>query len=156
MKTRTLRLVQMTLLAILGLSLVAGCKSMPRPKLHWPWASKPAAAEPLANQIAWEAVEGATVVEFPQRWARNTLVIDMTGVAASGSTRMRAKASMGWPVRMALRVRPGSVASIEIVADERVVLPVAAGSGPSTDLLLAPSVYSARTAMITLTWAAAP
>ncbi len=124
------------------------------PKLHWPWAKKPAPVEPQANQVAWEAVEGGAVVEFPQTWARNTLVINMTSASGSGSVRMHAKASVGWPMRVALRVRPGSIASVEVQADQRVVMPVVAGSGTTVDLLLAPSVYSAKTETITLTWSA--
>jgi hypothetical protein len=144
----------MAVLAVLTVGLASGCKSMPKLKYkpHWPWAAKPAPTEPQANQIAWEAVEGGTVVEFPQSWVRNTLVINLTSATGSGSVRMHAKASMGWPVRIALRVRPGSIASVEIQGEQRVVIPVLADGGASVDLPLEPGVYLPKTPTITLSW----
>jgi hypothetical protein len=153
-KTRSTRLFGLACLAVLTVGLGAGCKSMPKLKYkpHWPWSAKAAPVAPLANQIAWEAVDGAPAVEFPQTWLRNTLVIDMTAASGSGSVRMHAKASMGWPLRMVLRVKPGSLASIEIQAEQRLVIPVVASAAATTDLPIAPSAYNAKTATITLSW----
>ena len=153
-KIRTLRFVATTLAVILTVGAAAGCKSMPKLKYkpHWPWGAKPAAVEPEANQIAWEAVEGGTLMQFPQSWARNTLVINMTSATGAGSVRMTAKASMGWPVRMALRVKPGSIASIEIQGAQRVIIPVLASSAASIDLPIEADAYLARTPTITLSW----
>lgn len=158
MKTRTLRIAALSVLLVLSVGVTSGCKSLPKLKFkpHWPWSSKPAPAEPQANQVAWEAPEGAAAgtpaVEFPQTWSRNTLVIDMSGASGSGSVRMHAKASMGWPVRMALRVRPGSIASVEIQAEQRVVIPVLPDAGASVDLPIDPGVYLPKTPTITLSW----
>ena len=91
-------------------------------------------------------------MEFPQSWARNTLVINMTSAAGAGSVRMTPKASMGWPVRMALRVKPGSIGSVEIQGEQRVVIPVLASSAASIDLPIEADAYLARTPAITLSW----
>jgi hypothetical protein len=153
-KNRTTRFWGLACLAVLAIGFAAGCKSMPKLKYkpHWPWSAKSAAVEPLANQIAWEAVEGSTAVEFPQHWLRNTLVIDMTSASGGGSVRMHAKASMGWPVRMALRVKPGSIASVEIQAEQRVVIPIIVSGAATADLAIAPGVYNAKTPTVTLSW----
>ena len=146
-------------LALVSLCELAGChtlKSVHVPKVHWPWAAKPAPVEPAANQIAWEGIDGATAREFPQSWARNTLMIDLTGASDGGGVRMHAKASMGWPKAMALRLRPGSVSSVEIQADQRVVIPVVGSGSATVTIPIAPSVYSAHTETITLLWSTTP
>ena len=159
MKIRAFKFVPPALVAALGLASASGCNTMKTvhvPKLHWPWAAKPVPAPPNANQVAWEGIDGAAAVEFPQWWARNTLIIDMTGASGAGSVRMHAKASMGWPKRIALRLRPGSVARIEVQADQRVVTPIVGSGAQSIEIALAPSVYSARTETIALSWFATP
>ena len=154
MKTRSKRFAVASIFGVLVLAAGAGCKSMPKLKYkpHWPWAAKAAPVEPQANQIAWEAVEGSSATEFPQSWARITLIINMTGATGAGSVRMHAKASMGWPVRMTLRVKPGSIASVEIQGEQRVLIPVLTSNASSVDLPLGRGVYSPGTPTITLAW----
>ena len=154
MNTISRCLLSRLLLATALCILPAACKSMPKP--HWPWTAKPAAMEPLANQVAFEVPAGAMAIELPQHWRRNTLVIDLSGVSGSGSVAMRSKASAGWPVRLALRIRPGTVGSVEVTADQRMVLPVSAAAGAVTvDVALSPSLYTAKTPLITLSWSSA-
>lgn len=154
MKIRTFRMIATLVLVSLSVGVSAGCKSMPTfpHRLHWPWAAKSVPVPPPANQIAWEAVEGGTAVEFPQSWARNTLIIDMTSAIGTGRVRMHPKASMGWPVRIALRVKPGAVAEVEVDAAQRLVMPVLPGGGASVDLPIDPGVYLSHTETITLAW----
>jgi hypothetical protein len=55
-------------------------------------------------------------------------------------------------VRVGVRVRPGSVGQIEILGEERNVLPVAAEGTLPIDLEFAPSVYTPKTAAIYISW----
>jgi hypothetical protein len=57
-----------------------------------------------------------------------------------------------WPVRVALRVRPGSVQQLEILGEERTILPVAPEGLEPIDLELATSVYRPTTAAIYISW----
>ena len=68
--------------------------------------------------------DGSTA-SFPQYWKRNTLVIDLSAHwRRRHSSRPRLPEETTWPVRVAVRVRPGSVGQIEIQGEERNVLPV--------------------------------
>ena len=55
-------------------------------------------------------------------------------------------------MRVGVRVRPGSVGQIEILGEERNVLPVAAEGTLPIDLEFAPSVYTPKTAAIYISW----
>ena len=59
-------------------------------------------------------------------------------------------------MRVAVRVRPGSVGQIEIQGEERNVLPVATEGTRPIDLEFAPSVYTPRTAAIYISWGPMP
>ena len=59
-------------------------------------------------------------------------------------------------MRVAVRVRPGSVGQIEILGEERNVLPVTAEGTAPIDLEFAPSVYTPRTAAIYISWGPMP
>ena len=70
------------------------------------------------------------------------MVIDLSGISGAGNVAARLPADTTWPVRVAVRVRPGSVQQIEIQGEERNVLPVSAEGTKLIDLELAPSVYT--------------
>jgi hypothetical protein len=59
-------------------------------------------------------------------------------------------------VRVAVRVRPGSVQQIEIQAEERNVLAVSPDGTKLIDLELAPTVYTPKTAAIYISWGPMP
>jgi hypothetical protein len=93
--------------------------------------------------------------EFQQYWKRNTLLLDMSGVSGSGSMTIRPVAGTSWPVRIAVRVRPGAFPVIEVRGDQRLYLPVASSAEEPFDLEFAPGVYTAKTPQIVISWGAA-
>jgi hypothetical protein len=81
----------------------------------------------------------------------------MSGASGSGSLTLRPPAD-GWPVRVALRVSPGSLGELDVRGAQRVVLPIVPSAGKPVDLELPPAVYAPKTAEVTVAWgpAAAP
>ena len=59
-------------------------------------------------------------------------------------------------MRVAVRVRPGSVGQIEIQGEERNILPVTTEGTQPIDLEFAPSVYTPSTAAIYISWGPMP
>ena len=123
--------------------LAAGCS-------HLPWHRSPP-----PPPLPVHEVELSGGHEFPQYWKRNTLLLDMSGVSDSGSVTLTPVAGTSWPVRMAVRVRPGSFAALEVRGDQRLYLPIASSAEKPVDLEFAPGVYTAKTRQIVLNWGAA-
>jgi hypothetical protein len=125
-------------------------------QMGWPPIQKKAKPAPEAvNELNLVNTDG-TPASFPQYWKRNTLVIDLSGISASGNVAARLPEETTWPVRVAVRVRPGSVGQIEIQGEERNVLPVAPEGTQPIDIEFAPSVYTPRTAAIYISWGPMP
>jgi hypothetical protein len=116
---------------------------------HWPWRRAP---PPPPTEVHELEISGATSTSVRQFWKRNTLLVDLSAASGSGSVVLKPPAVGGWPVRLALRVTPGSIGLLEVRADERVSLPIAASPPKPVDLELAPGVYGAHTAQITVIW----
>jgi hypothetical protein len=136
---------------------VAGClvlSACAMPKI-WPFYKKPKAGPEAVHELNLLNADG-TPASYPQYWSRNTLVIDLSGVSGVGSVAARLPDETTWPVRVAVRVRPGSVQQIEIEGEERNVLPVSPEGTKLIDLELAASVYTPRTAAIYISWGAMP
>jgi hypothetical protein len=138
-------------LVIAGCLALAACHSLSMPKV-WPFHKKPKPVPEAVNELNLVLPDGAPA-NFPQYWKRNTLILDLSGVAGQGSVAARLPEDTAWPVRMAVRVRPGSVGQLEVQAEERNVLPIAPASGEVVDVELAPSVYKPTTAAIYISWA---
>ena len=144
-----------------GLSLIVACSlgltacsSIKMPHV-WPFYKKPKPVPEAVNELNLVNADGSTA-SFPQYWKRNTLVIDLSGVGGAGGFAARLPEETTWPVRVAVRVRPGSVGQIEIQGEERSVLPVSNEGTANIDLELAPSVYTPRTAAIYISWGPMP
>jgi hypothetical protein len=135
-------------------SLVLSACSMHMPHV-WPFYKKPKAGPQAVNELNLVNADGSAA-SYPQYWKRNTLVIDLTGVSGTGSVAARLPEETTWPVRVAVRVRPGSVQQIEIQGEERNVLPVAPDGAQALDLEFAPSVYRPKTAAIYISWGSMP
>jgi hypothetical protein len=88
---------------------------------------------------------------FPQYWKRNTLVVDLTAASGTGVITLTPAAGTAWPVRLALRVTPGSVGLLSVVGDERLVIPVTPVGQP-IDLELSPGIYTSKTRQIAVSW----
>jgi hypothetical protein len=133
------------------LTLVA-CGHMPR---LWPFAKKAKPGPQAVSELNLVNADGSAAT-FPQYWLRNTLVIDLSGASGSGNVAARLPPGTTWPVRMAVRVRPGGVQQVEILGEERNVLPVTTAGTKAIDLELAPTVYTPRTAAIYISWGPIP
>jgi hypothetical protein len=131
-----------TLAALLAL---AACSH-----LHWPWHHAPPPAPTPVHELD---VSGSATP--PQYWKRNTLLIDLSGLAGSGSVVLKPAAGNSWPVRLAFRVTPGSVGALEVRGAAREVLPISASGTRPVDLELPPGIYVAGTPQITVSWGAA-
>lgn len=126
-------------------ALIAGCASVNLPRPRWPFAARPAPAPLIVDELVFEAPTGVPVSAFPQYFRRNTLIVDMTAAATAGVVTIRPKTPFGWPVRIALRVRPGVFAALELRGAQRLVLPVvASGRRATVDLELPPGFVPTR------------
>jgi uncharacterized protein YceK len=151
MDTRKPRLaavaVSLTFATTLGL---AGCASVSR---HLPWGHKGPPVPEVSTALTVAAPDGAPL-SWPQVWQRNDVVLDMAGVAATGAAVVMPRTGLAWPVRMALRVAPGTIGSIDVRGAQRLVIPVPATGAGTIDLELPPGIYVAATKQITLNWGA--
>lgn len=115
--------------------------------LHWPWHHAP---PPAPQPVHALDIRGAAAPA--QYWKRNTLLIDLSAAAGAGEIVLAPAAGNPWPVRLALRVRPGAFGALEVRGAAREVLPISsAGPGP-VDLELPPGIYTAATPQITVSW----
>jgi hypothetical protein len=144
---------RLAVIAICSLAITA-CSSVRMPNI-WPFHKKAKPGPEAVNELNLVNADGSPA-SFPQYWRRNTLVIDLSGVGGSGSVAARLPESTTWPVRVAVRVRPGSVGQIEIQGEERNVLAVATEGTQPIDLEFAPSVYTPNTAAIYISWGPMP
>jgi|SRR6478735_10306836 len=121
-------------------------------QMGWPPIyKKPTPVPEAVNELKLVNADG-TPANFPQYWKRNTLLIDLSAIGGAGHFAAQLPEGSTWPVRVGVRVRPGSVGQIEILGEERNILPVAAEGTAPIDLEFAPSVYTARTAAIYISW----
>jgi hypothetical protein len=140
---------RLLLVAVVCLGLAA-CQSLPRPKV-WPFYKKPKPGPEAVHELNLVRADGSAA-DYPQYWKRNTLVVDLSGVSGEGGIAARLPEETTWPVRMAVRVRPGSVGQLEVQGEERNVLPVIASGSDVIDIELASSVYTPATAAIYISW----
>lgn len=119
---------------------------------HMPWSKKAATPPEPVHELAITGADGAPATAFPQYWKRNTLVVDLQGASGSGSVTLKPGDSAKWPVRIALRVRPGSVGLLEVQADQRMILPVAREGDKPVDLELVPGVYTPQSQQMVVRW----
>lgn len=135
------------LLLAAGLLATGGCATV---KSHWPFGrSKVAAPEPV-QELHVDSPDAGSVAVL-QFWERNTLVIDLTAVAATGQLQLVRDPARSWPAQVAFRMTPGRFEALEVRGAQRVVLPVAAGSGAVT-ALLPPGAYDSSTARLAVRW----
>lgn len=137
---------------IVAFSLALGGCGVSKRMMFW---KKEKPAPEVVNELELVNADG-TPASFPQYWKRNTLVIDLSGIGGSGNVAARLREEATWPVRVAVRVRPGSVQQIEVRGEERNVLPISADGVKPVDLELVPSVYTPKTAAIYISWGPMP
>jgi hypothetical protein len=127
---------------------LAGCASVSK---HLPWGHKAPPVPEISTALTVAAPDGATL-SWPQVWQRNDVVLDMAGAAASGAAVVMPRSGLAWPTRVALRVAPGTIGSIDVRGAQRLVIPVPATGTGTIDLELPPGIYVAATKQITLNW----
>ncbi len=138
------------------LALVVACYlalsacSLSAPKI-WPFYKKPKPGPEAVNELTLVNADGSPAT-YAQYWVRNTLVIDLSGIGGQGSVAARLPEESTWPVRVALRVQPGSVGQLDIQAEERNILPVTTEGTKPVDIELATSLYTPKTAAIYISW----
>jgi hypothetical protein len=124
----------------------SGCSSL---KAIWPWHhSAPPPPPPPVHALD---ISGAGA-SFPQQWQRNTLVVDMSAASGSGSITLKPVEGVGWPLRLAFRVTPGSIGALDVRAAQRTVLPITPAGGQPVVLELTPGVYTPATPEMTVSW----
>ena len=119
---------------------------------HMPWSKKAAALPQPVQELTVTGADGAPATAFPQYWKRNTLVVDLQSASGSGSVTLKPGESAKWPVRIALRVKPGTVGLLEVQADQRMILPVAREGDKPVDLELVPGVYTPKSPQMVVRW----
>jgi hypothetical protein len=127
---------------------VSGCSSL---KAHWPWHHSASAPPPPPPAHALD-ITGPAAASFPQYWQRNTLVVDLSAASGSGSITLKPVEDVGWPLRLAFRVTPGSIGALEVRAAQRTVLPITTAGGKPIVLELTPGVFTPATPDMTVTW----
>lgn len=144
-----------------GFALIATCLALTacssyKMQMGWPPIyKKPKPLPEAVHELNLLNADGSPAV-YSQYWKRNTLVIDLSAVSGAGSVAARLPEETTWPVRLAVRVRPGSVGQVEIQGEERSVLPVSNEGTSNIDLEIGPSVYTPKTAAIYISWGATP
>jgi hypothetical protein len=143
-----MRLRTLSLVLALGL---AACTTV---REHLPWRQRSAPPPPAVHELQVVVPPDAQVPIVLQFWERNTLVVDITGVASEGSVTLKAGDSGRWPARLAVRFEPGRFEAVEIRGAQRVVYPVTSDrKGPAT-VDVPPAAVPPATGSITLAWGA--
>ena len=136
--------------ALLALLAAGGCSYLPhwaRWSPHWPWHHAPPPAPVPVHEL-----EVSGTVSAPQYWKRNTLLIDLSAASGTGNIVLKPAVSHSWPVRLALRVRPGAFGALEVRGGARQVLPIDPTGRSPVDLELPPAIYTESTPRVTVTW----
>jgi len=150
---RSHKLVNRLALFVACTLVLGGCTSTPHK--WWPFHKKAKPAPEVVHEVDLVNADG-TPANYPQYWKRNTLIIDLSGVSGTGAVTARLPADTTWPVRVAVRVQPGSIQQVEVQGEERNVMAVSTEAGLPIELEFAPSVYRKTTAAIYINWGFMP
>jgi hypothetical protein len=132
--------------------LLGGCSSL---RAHWPFRGHASSPPQAVAELVVEHPGQGTPPVVLQHWERNTLVVDLTSVPATGRVALRPDAGRGWPMRIAFRMSPRRFEVLEVRGAERVLLPVAAGNSEAVTAQLPPGLYAAGTPELLVSWGAA-
>jgi hypothetical protein len=149
-----LRVLPLILLGSLGVALglgVSGCTAL---REHLPWRHQSPPPPVPVRELQVVVSGDAQVPIVLQFWERNTLVVDLTGVAAKGSVEVRPGESGHWPVRLALRFQPGRFEAVEVRGAQRNVFPVTDDRNGAATVELPPNVHPTETTSLRLSWGA--
>ena len=99
-----------------------------------------------------EPREAALATELTYGVLRWQLQLDRAIAAHSD----RAPEDLDEPVRVALRVRPGAIDTLEVSGAQRLRLPITTAGAAPIDLELPPGVYTAKTPELTVRFGSPP
>jgi len=135
--------------AVVALALLTGgCGHLSG--LHSPWHHTPPPPPAPVHELD---IAGAPAADtYPQYWKRNTLLVDLSAASGSGTITLKPVEGTTWPVRVALRVTPGTIGVLEVRAAQRVRLPVSSAAGKPIDLELVPGVYTPQSRDMQVSW----
>jgi hypothetical protein len=120
---------------------------------HWPFRAHELPAPVAVHELTVVVAPDAAMPIVLQYWERNTLVVDLQGVAASGALTLRPAEGRTWPVRLAFRASPGRFEVLEVRGSQRVLLPVSGDRGAAVVTMpLAPSVHAGVIPQLALRW----
>ncbi len=129
---------------------VSGCATM---QSHWPFGkAAPASPQPVSE------LELRLPPKVRHRWCCSSGSAtrwwwDLQNVASTGQVVLARKAGNLWPARIAVRMAPQRFEMLEVRGAQRLLLPVAAGSGAVT-AQLPPDLHDQATATLTISWGA--
>jgi hypothetical protein len=135
----------------------SGCAHLPRPHpgALWPWHKAPAAAPEAVHELDVTVPADAAMPIVLQYWHRNALLVDLQGVASSGSVILRPRAGATWPIRLEFRVQPGRFPVLELQGAQRHVYPVTAATTEPVIIAVEPALYPPAATQILVRWGAA-
>ena len=147
------RAAMTALSAALLLTACAGRSAVKPSTWRLPWHRAPAAAPAPVAELPVQADTGDPIMVL-QYWTRNTLRVDLSAADGSGSLKLLPSPVNGWPARLEFVVRAGSITQLDVQGDQREVFAVSADTsdGAPQTLPVSPSVYSAATAAIVVSW----
>jgi hypothetical protein len=137
--------IRLVVIVVLALSLTACGVRL------WPFGKRTPPQPVVVNEAVFESATGA-VPSVPQYWKRNTLILDLQSLSGQGEMIAKPREGSGWPVRVAVRTRPGSVGELDIRALQRVVLAVPQEGSEAVDFVLPPTLVRADTPQLTIAW----
>ena len=117
-----------------------------------PWGARGAPAPEPVRELAVSVPADAQIPIVLQFWERNTLVVDLTAVASSGSISLEPGASGRWPARLAVRVQPGRFEALELRGAQRTVHPVTADRAAPVTIAVAPGVHPPAGTPLRVSW----
>lgn len=137
----------------LSVPLTSACAPLSSQRLAalWPWHATPPAAEVAVRELEVTVPADAPMPIVLQYWHRNALLIDLQGVASSGSLLLKPRSGASWPVRLEFRLHPGRFPVLELRGAQRQLYPVAAAGGPVV-IAVDPALHPPEATQILVSW----
>ncbi|MEO7773629.1 MAG: hypothetical protein ABIT36_04770 [Steroidobacteraceae bacterium] len=138
---------------LLSLALVlSGCSHMPR--MHLPWQKAAVPAPEAVRELDVTVPADAQMPIVLQYWHRNALLIDLQGVASSGTFILKPREGAAWPVRIEFRVSPGRFRLLELVGAQRQVYPVSTTATTTVVIAAEHTLHPPGTPQVAVSWGA--
>jgi hypothetical protein len=137
------------LVALACLGAVSGCATM---KSWWPWHAAPPAAPQPVRELNVNVPADMAMPVVLQFWERNTLVLDLQQVPATGQFMLTREGDKAWPVRIAFRMSPSRFETLQVRGAQRIVLPLSTAGDGVVQAELPASAYDKDTKSLQVSW----